>query len=197
VVGKLSGKWYAILMVALSMVAVLLVLMLPGVADAQKKKPNASEETTTANNDNEVSTAAKKKKKAAEFARGKGTVSTGEGSVSFSFNVVGKDKNPATDKASGTFKLKQGRLFVEGKLSCLVTATNSGNIANFAGKVTKSNAPEVPARSFASFDATDASSGDALSADFDVASASCHAPTGGRLPLTSGNIVIRPLPLVM
>jgi uncharacterized membrane protein len=97
VVGKLSGKWYAILMVALSMVAVLVVMMLPGVADAQKN--NSDKETTAADNANAVDTAAKKKK-AAEFARGKGTV----GSKSFSFNVI-EDNNPATDRASGTFTL--------------------------------------------------------------------------------------------
>jgi hypothetical protein len=184
VVGKLSGKWYAILMVALSMVAVLVVMMLPGVADAQKN--NSDKETTAADNANAVDTAAKKKK-AAEFARGKGTAL----GASFSFNVVGKDKDPATDKASGTFKLKQGGQSAEGKVSCLRTAVDgSGKIAKFVGKLKKGKL--APRGTLLSFDATDASSGDLIFAK-QVFSATCSAPTGGVAPLNSGNIVIRPL----
>jgi hypothetical protein len=122
-------------------VAVLLVMMMPSVADAQKNT-SASKDTTAA-----------KKKKAAEFARGKGTV----GSKSFSFNVI-EDNNPATDRASGTFTLKAGGEFANGKLTCLLTATNSGKLATFAGKVTKSNA--LPVGTPLLFVASDESSGD-------------------------------------
>jgi hypothetical protein len=155
-------------MMALATMAVLLVMVLPGVADAKKHKHH--------------------KHKAAEFANGTGTIDT----VSFSFNVKAKDNKPSTDSAEGKFSVAGGGIFVKGNLSCLRTAraTDGSRIANSVGKVTDSNV--VPVGAFVSFDATDSATGDLANATR-VASASCHAPTGGKIPISSGNIVVHPL----
>jgi hypothetical protein len=183
---------------AMAVIVFLVMSLLPAVADAQKNnkdseptdaKNTKTAQSTTANNDDTLTTAAKKKKKAAEFAKGTGA----SGPALFSFNAKAKDKDPATDKATGTFSLTQGNLFAKGKLSCLRTKPGSDSIANFAGTIEDSNV--APAGTPISFDATDVSTGgDKLDITVVSPSSACHDPTGGTEPIIGGGgIVIHPL----
>jgi hypothetical protein len=164
-VGKLSGRrWYAILMVALPMVAMLLVMVLPEVADAKKHK--------------------------AEYANGTGVVN----GVAFTFNVKANDKNASTDSVTGTFKLSRGtEVLASGPLSCLRTgrAPDGSRIANFTGKITDGS---LFVTQYISFDTTDHPlQVDSLNYSFSATAFDCHPPTGSNSLIDDGKIDIHPL----
>jgi hypothetical protein len=174
------------ILLMLAVMATALVMASSGAAlAADQAKEDASNKASATNNNDLASTSAQKKP---ELAKGSGN----SGTTLFSFNVKAKDTKAKTDIAEGNFKLtKDGTSFVEGNLKCLRTGTTAdgSKIANFAGKVTKSNL--LPVGLIISFESTDASSGDSLDLT-SIGSVACTDPTGGTIPIDLGDIQIRP-----
>jgi hypothetical protein len=181
-VRKLSNRRYAVLTLASVLMAMLLVMVMPGSVHAKQHKHTARHPHTRRHHAH---------KKPLPSASGQGVSSQGE---PFSFNV--QANNSKTDAATGTFLVTtpSGDGFVQGNLTCLRVAKgpDGSRFANFAGPVTNTNQPD---HVFGAFDITDSGqpngAGDLLNA-YVASSAQCSTPSGGpdNQPLQSGNVVV-------
>jgi hypothetical protein len=148
-----------------------LVMVLPGTADAKRHHHRAPPAAPVAS------------------ASGQGVSSDNE---PFKFYVKTYKPFP-NDAATGTFLVKKGKDFVQGKLTCFryAKAPDGSRRANFAGPITKTSLPD---HHFGAFWVTDSGKpngvGDLLNA-YNARTANCTGWfTGGTEPLKSGNVVV-------